>query len=128
MNRLTDCLYEVQCRSRGIGEWLKRFVCGHWRSRPPSPVGSGFNVGCHRLADINQMKISFNFNELLYLKPSIVVNSYLCLGSTNHNAIKCLDQGQVIGQATASETSWTINNTRALFHKISGHFYSIFMQ
>ena len=36
MNRVTDCLYAAQCRSRGIGEWLKRLFCGHGRSCPAS--------------------------------------------------------------------------------------------
>ena len=36
MNRVTDCLYAAQCRSCGIGEWLKRLFCGHGRACPPS--------------------------------------------------------------------------------------------
>ena len=36
VNRVTDCLYAAQCRSRGIGEWLKRLFCGHGWSCPPS--------------------------------------------------------------------------------------------
>ena len=36
MNRVTHCLYVAHCRSRGIGEWLKRLFCSHGRSCPPS--------------------------------------------------------------------------------------------
>ena len=36
MNHVTDCQYAAQCRSRGIGEWLKRLFCCHGRSCPPS--------------------------------------------------------------------------------------------
>ena len=45
MNRATDCLYAAQCRSRGIGEWLKRLFCGHGRSCPPSSDSYG-TVNC----------------------------------------------------------------------------------
>ena len=41
MNRVTDCLYAAQCRSRGIGEWLKRLFFGHRRPYPPSSGGAG---------------------------------------------------------------------------------------
>ena len=31
INRVTECLYGAQCRSRDIGEWLKGLFCGHGR-------------------------------------------------------------------------------------------------
>ena len=40
VNRVTNCLYAAQCRSRGMGEWLKRLFCGHGRSCPPLSGGA----------------------------------------------------------------------------------------
>ena len=38
MNRVTEWLYGVQCRSHGVGEWLKGLFYSHGQSCPPSSV------------------------------------------------------------------------------------------
>ena len=50
MNRVTHCLFVAQCRSCGIGEWLKRLFCGHGRSCPPS---SAFYWALYQKAQVN---------------------------------------------------------------------------